>query len=93
MFEILFLSFVQGLTEFIPVSSSAHLILFSRYLDFSNQRITLDMSLHIGSLLAVIIYFKNDLINFIHNRALYQNNYIIPADYVCWLLTCRIQFD
>tara|TARA_B100000945_G_C20306508_1_gene560602 strand:- start:247 stop:1005 length:759 start_codon:yes stop_codon:yes gene_type:complete len=88
MFEILFLSFVQGLTEFIPVSSSAHLILFSRYLDFSNQSITLDMSLHIGSLLAVIIYFKNDLINFTQNRTLFIKIIIssLPIMFVGYLL-------
>ena len=88
MFEILFLSFVQGLTEFIPVSSSAHLILFPRYLDFSNQSITLDMSLHIGSLLAVIIYFKNDLINFTQNRTLFIKIIIssLPIMFVGYLL-------
>ena len=88
MFEILFLSFVQGLTEFIPVSSSSHLILFSRYLDFSNQSITLDMSLHIGSLLAVIIYFKNDLINFTQNRTLFIKIIIssLPIMFVGYLL-------
>jgi undecaprenyl-diphosphatase len=68
MLEILFLSMIQGVTEFLPVSSSAHLILFSKYFSFENQSITLDMSLHIGSLLAVTIYFRQDLINFFKNK-------------------------
>ena len=44
MIEILILSIVQGITEFIPVSSSAHLILFSKYFNFNNQGLTLDIS-------------------------------------------------
>jgi len=71
MIEIFLLSIIQGITEFLPVSSSAHLILISKYFNFNNQNITLDMSLHIGSLLAVIIYFKNDLFNFVKNKKIF----------------------
>ena len=71
MFEILFLSIIQGVTEFLPVSSSAHLILLSKYFNFENQSITLDMSLHIGSLFAVVIYFRQDFFNFLENRKLF----------------------
>ena len=59
--EIIILSIVQGITEFLPVSSSAHLIIISKYFNFSNENLTLDISLHLGSLLAIIIYFKNML--------------------------------
>jgi len=71
MIEVFLLSIIQGITEFLPVSSSAHLILISKYFNFDNQNITLDMSLHIGSLLAVIIYFKNDLFNFAKNKTIF----------------------
>jgi undecaprenyl-diphosphatase len=64
MLEVVFLSIVQGVTEFLPISSSAHLILISKYFNFSNENLTLDISLHLGSLLAIIIYFKTDLLNF-----------------------------
>ena len=61
MIEVIFLSIIQGVTEFLPVSSSAHLILFAQYLNFSNENLTLDISLHLGSLFAVIVYFKKNL--------------------------------
>ena len=71
MIELLILSLIQGVTEFIPVSSSSHLILISNYLNFNNQNLSIDVSLHIGSFFAVIFYFKNDIFNFLHNRILF----------------------
>ena len=71
MIELLILSLIQGVTEFIPVSSSSHLILISNYLNFNNQNLSIDVSLHIGSFFAVIFYFKNDIFNFFHNRILF----------------------
>ena len=68
MFEIFLLSLVQGVTEFLPISSSAHLILISKSFDLTEQGLSLDISLHIGSLLAVIIYFRKDLREFIKNK-------------------------
>jgi len=68
MLEIIFLSIVQGITEFLPISSSAHLILVSKYFNFSNQNLTLDISLHLGSLLAIIIYFKVDLFSSVEEK-------------------------
>ena len=71
MLEVIILSAVQGITEFLPVSSSAHLILISKYFNFSNENITLDVSLHFGSLLAIIIYFKKEILDFINNKELF----------------------
>ena len=71
MIEIFILSFIQGVAEFIPVSSSSHLILISNLLNFENQSLSIDISLHIGSLLAVIVYFYKDLISFIENKILF----------------------
>jgi undecaprenyl-diphosphatase len=71
MFEILLLSLIQGLTEFLPVSSSSHLILISNHLNFTNQSISIDVSLHIGSFIAVVTYFFNDIKNFIKNKFLF----------------------
>ncbi len=59
--HILFLSILQGLTEFLPVSSSGHLILFSKFTTFPDQGLALDVALHLGSVLAVIIYFSEDI--------------------------------
>ena len=69
--EILILSLIQGVTEFLPISSSSHLILMSEYLNFEDKSLSVDVSLHIGSFLAVLVYFYKDLINFFENRILF----------------------
>ena len=66
--EILILAAIQGISEFLPVSSAAHLVLVSKYYAFTNQNLLIDICLHLGSLLAIIIYFRNDLFNFIKNK-------------------------
>ena len=71
MIEVLILSLIQGVTEFLPISSSSHLILFSKLTNFQNQSLSLDVSLHIGSLLAVITFFYKDLIEFVKNKDLF----------------------
>ena len=68
MIEIVVLSIIQGVTEFLPISSSAHLIMAAKYFNLNNQNLTLDMSLHLGSLLAIIFYFKKDLSDLINNN-------------------------
>ena len=68
--EILILSIIQGVSEFLPVSSSAHLIIFSNIIDFSNQSIIFDIGLHFGSLLAIIFYFKKELLNISNDKKL-----------------------
>ena len=71
MIEVLILSLIQGVTEFLPISSSSHLIIFSKFTNFQNQSLSLDVSLHIGSFLAVITFFYKDLLEFIRNRELF----------------------
>jgi len=66
--EILILAAIQGISEFLPVSSAAHLVLISKYYDFNNQNLLIDICLHLGSLIAIIFYFRNDLINFLKNK-------------------------
>ena len=89
MTEVLILSFIQGITEFLPVSSSSHLILFSKYLNFQDQSLSVDISLHIGSFLAVITYFYKDILTFIDNRELFIKILIssIPVMIVGFFLT------
>ena len=71
MLEVLILSLIQGITEFLPVSSSSHLIIISEYLKLNEQNLTLDVSLHIGSFIAVMTYFYKDIINFLKNKELF----------------------
>lgn len=59
--HIILLSLLQGITEFMPVSSSGHLALFSKFTNFPDQGLEIDVTLHIGSIMAVILYFRKDL--------------------------------
>ena len=88
MIEIFLLSLIQGVTEFLPISSSSHLIIFSKYTNFENQSLAIDVSLHIGSFIAVIVYFHKDIINFIKNKELLLKIIIssIPVILVGFLL-------
>ncbi|MDC3005291.1 undecaprenyl-diphosphate phosphatase [Candidatus Pelagibacter sp.] len=69
--ETLILSIIQGISEFIPVSSSAHLLIISRLSDFNFSNLQLDISLHLGSLLAIIVFFRKELINIINNKNIF----------------------
>ena len=71
MIEIFILSIIQGITEFLPVSSSSHLILISKYFNFSNQGLSIDVSLHIGSFIAVLVYFHKDIVSLLDNKILF----------------------
>ncbi|MCC5882845.1 MAG: undecaprenyl-diphosphate phosphatase [Halomonas sp.] len=59
--QVVVLAVVQGLTEFLPISSSAHLILVPVLTDWNDQGLTFDVAVHLGSLAAVVIYFRHDL--------------------------------
>ena len=59
--QTIVLAIIQGLTEFLPISSSAHLILVSDLLDWSDQGIAFDVALHLGTLLAVLYYFRAEI--------------------------------
>ena len=61
--QIIFLSIVQGLTEFLPISSSAHLILVPRMLGWPDQGLVFDVGVHFGSLIAVVVYFREEVRN------------------------------
>lgn len=63
---ILLLAIVQGLTEFLPVSSSAHLILLRELFGIQDNALALDVAVHLGSLFAVIIYFHKDVLRLVH---------------------------
>ena len=87
--EILILSAIQGISEFLPISSVAHLIVISRYYDFVNQNLLIDICLHLGSLIAIVFYFRNDLFNFIKNKnflikILIGTIPIIPVGYIIY---------
>jgi undecaprenyl-diphosphatase len=68
--EILILSAIQGISEFLPISSSAHLILISNFYDFKTSSLLIDISLHLGSLFAIMFYFKKDIFDLKNNKRL-----------------------
>jgi len=60
-FEAFVLALVQGLTEFLPISSSAHLILPSQLLGWEDQGLAFDVAVHVGTLLAIVGYFRSEI--------------------------------
>ena len=70
MFDLICLSIIQGVTEFLPISSSAHLVLYSHFFNFNYDNLSLDISLHLGSLIAIIFYFRKEIVNFASNTKL-----------------------
>ena len=87
--EILILAAIQGIFEFLPVSSVAHLVIVSKYYAFNNQNLLIDICLHMGSLIAIIFYFREDLFSFIKNKnflikILIGTIPIIPVGYILY---------
>ena len=87
--EILILAAIQGVFEFLPVSSFAHLVIISKYYAFNNQNLLIDICLHLGSLIAIIFYFRKDLLDFIKNKnflikILVGTIPIIPIGYILY---------
>ena len=68
--EIIALSAVQGISEFLPISSSAHLNIVEIIFEFNSNSLMIDVSLHLGSLLAIIFYFRRELLNLKSNQKL-----------------------
>jgi len=68
--EIIILSLVQGVSEFLPISSSAHLIIISTLYEFKSSSLLIDISLHLGSLFAIVFFFRRDLLDLQNNQKL-----------------------
>lgn len=60
--QVIILALLQGLTEFLPISSSAHLILLPHWVDWPDQGVAFDVAVHVGTLLAVLTYFRQQLL-------------------------------
>ncbi len=66
--EVIILSIIQGVSEFLPISSSAHLILVSSLYEFKSNSLIIDISLHLGSLFAIIFFFREELLDIKNNK-------------------------
>ncbi len=78
LLEIILLAIVQGLTEFLPISSSGHLVLFQDIFNISFEGITVEVFLHTGTLLSVIVIFRKDIIKLF--KAFFYNLGIIRGE-------------
>ena len=87
-FQVFLLAVIQGISEFIPVSSSAHLVLISNLSEFDYKSLEIDISLHLGSLLAILFYFWKDLIGVFKNKKLINLIFFgsIPIMFVGFIL-------
>jgi undecaprenyl-diphosphatase len=63
-YQSILLGIIQGLTEFLPVSSSGHLVIFQKLLGLSSPPVFFDVLVHVGTLLSVLVYFKDNIIDF-----------------------------
>ncbi|MAI10488.1 MAG: undecaprenyl-diphosphatase [Rhodospirillaceae bacterium TMED167] len=61
LFQLFVLAAVQGITEFLPISSSGHLVLVPKFADWTDQGLLIDVAVHVGTLMAVMLYFYRDL--------------------------------
>ena len=90
IFQAIMLGLVQGLGEFLPISSSAHLILAPFFFLWEDQGLAFDVALHWGTLLAVVLYFRKDLINivrgFLHSLRKSTRDFANGYQKLAWLL-------
>ena len=68
MLQAIILAIIQGITEFIPVSSSAHLVIFPALMGWQDQGLLFDVILHLGTLAALCAYFRRDLYGLLFNK-------------------------
>lgn len=83
LLQALVLAIIQGLTEFLPVSSSGHLVLVSQLSDWVDQGVAFDAAVHLGTLLAIVVYLHDDLYRIISSILKRRNN---AASRLGWLI-------
>ena len=86
--QILLISIIQGIAEFIPVSSSAHINLLSNIFNYEKIELAINVSAHFGSLVAVLFYFNKEIYNFSKNKNLFYKVIIasIPIFIIGYIL-------
>lgn len=90
--EIIVLALIQGLTEFLPISSSAHLILPSQLLGWVDQGLAFDVAVHVGTLLAVMIYFRREVgdLFFAWGNSITKKEHSADSKLAWWILFATI---
>ena len=91
LLEIVVLALVQGITEFLPISSSAHLVLVPALLGWSDQGVAFDIAVHVGTLAAVLIYFRRDVAALVMGALALLAGRVTPAGRLAvWLVLASI---
>ena len=85
LFQIIILSIVQGITEYLPVSSSAHLIIVSKISGWNDQGLIMDIFAHGGSLFAVIFYFRADLLEALNTYSMRDSSSLLNKIFIATL--------
>ncbi len=85
MTQLIVLAIVQGLTEFLPISSSGHLVLVPSIFGWTDQGLSFDVAVHFGSLLAVCVFFRNDILGLLRGaRDILGGNQTSPDARMAW---------
>lgn len=85
-FQAFILALIQGLSEFLPISSSAHLILPSQLLGWPDQGLAFDVAVHLGSLAAVVFYFRHDLKSLISGGLRSLRGDVTESGRLAWMI-------
>ena len=78
--QLILVALVQGLTEYLPISSTAHLILLPRLFGWPDQGLPVDVAANTGTLLAVVAYFRKDLVGYVRALRLGGEAGVAPAE-------------
>lgn len=81
--QFIILGLIQGVTEFLPISSAAHLILVPKLLGWADQGLAIDLAAHVGTLVAVVYYFRRDLQKML--ATWYQSGFSLKDPQSCYV--------
>ena len=88
LLEAVILGIIQGMTEFLPISSSGHLVLAQHFMDINESGVLLEVILHMGTLAAILIYYWDELTNLVKDLI---NGVAEAKTYVLYIAVATVQ--